>query len=401
MKVFRSSSHVLGGSLLIAGTTIGVGMLGLPVATAPGGFLPAVALYLICWFFMLCTGLLMLEICIWMPKEANMITMATNLLGPIGKAVCWIVYLFFFLAIMVAHIAGAGGLFQQIFGGHLAVWIWPILYVVIFAPFVFHGTASVDRVNLFLMGGVIVTYLLFISTSIGSVDVSLLKRHEWSKAWLALPVLFTAFGYQAILPTLMNYMDRNVKKVRLSIFIGTAIPLVIYLIWEFTILGIIPLEGPNSLTQAAAMGQTAITPLKAVTKHGYLFTIGKAFAFFTMTASYIAISLAYTDFLADGFKWRKTVANKLLLSVIVFLPPMIIALSYPTIFLTALGYAGGFACAILFGLFPPLMVWAGRHYHRYSNDTRQLFGGRYFLTVLILFVIFEVIIEIVSQFLAR
>ena len=57
--------------------------------------------------------------------------------------------------------------------------------------------------------------------------------------------------------------------------------------------------------------------------------------------------------------------------------------------------------AILFGLFPPLMVWAGRHYHHYSNDTRQLFGGRYFLTVLILFVIFEVIIEIVSQFLAR
>ncbi|MBS3904871.1 MAG: tyrosine transporter [Simkania sp.] len=401
MQIFRSSSHVLGGAFLIAGTTIGIGMLGLPVATAAGGFLPAVALYLICWVFMLCTGLLMLEICIWMPKEANMITMASKLLGIPGKVLCWIVYLFFFLAIMIAHIASGGHIFQDIFGGYLPDWLWTIVYVGIFVPFVYHGTLSVDRFNLILMTGLILAYLLFVFTSIPFVDTTLLRHRDWSKAWLALPVLFTAFGYQAILPTLMNYMDRNVKKVRLSIFIGTAIPLIIYLLWEFLILGIVPLEGPNSLTEAALLGQTAVTPLKAITQHGYLFLIGKAFAFFTMTASYLVISLAYMDFLADGFNWKKTTTTKTWLALIVFLPPTLIALSYPTIFLTALGYAGGFACAILFGLFPPLMVWVGRHFCHYQDDSRQLFGGRYILTVLILFVLFEVMIEIISQFLSR
>ena len=33
MRILHSMGHVLGGTLLIAGTTIGVGMLALPVAT--------------------------------------------------------------------------------------------------------------------------------------------------------------------------------------------------------------------------------------------------------------------------------------------------------------------------------------------------------------------------------
>ena len=35
MKLFHSFGEVLSGALLIAGTTIGVGMLALPVATGP------------------------------------------------------------------------------------------------------------------------------------------------------------------------------------------------------------------------------------------------------------------------------------------------------------------------------------------------------------------------------
>ncbi len=399
MRIFHSLGHVLGGSLLISGTTIGVGMLALPVATAPGGFLPALSLYLICWVFMICTGLLLLEICIWMPKEANFITMTSKLLGPAGKVLCWIVYLFFFLTIMIAHISGGGGLFKEILGANAPAWTGTLIYTVIFAPLIYLGTRTVDRVNIILMAGLIISYLLFICSSADYVDFSLLKRQDWSKAWLALPILFTAFGYQAIIPTLMNYMDRNAKKVRLSIFIGTVIPLVVYVLWELVILGIIPLEGPNSLTEAAKMGESAVIPLKFVTGREVLFTIGKFFAFFTMTASYLAISLAYLDFLADGFKWKKTHAKRFLLCALIFLPPMIISLIYPQIFLMALGYAGGFACALLFGLFPPLMVWAGRHYHRYPDEAKQLFGGRYFLSLLILFVVFEVVIEVFSQFL--
>ncbi|HUD01475.1 MAG TPA: aromatic amino acid transport family protein, partial [Rhabdochlamydiaceae bacterium] len=61
MHIVRNLGHVVGGTLLIAATTIGVGMLGLPIATGPGGFVPATFVYILTWFFMLCTGLLLLE----------------------------------------------------------------------------------------------------------------------------------------------------------------------------------------------------------------------------------------------------------------------------------------------------------------------------------------------------
>ncbi|MBS0654040.1 MAG: tyrosine transporter, partial [Verrucomicrobia bacterium] len=109
--------HVLGGTLLIAGTTIGVGMLALPVATGEGGFLPAITIYILCWLFMLCTGLLLLEVCTWMPKDSNLITMAHRLLGPIGKDVCWVVYLFLFVTVMIAHVVGGGSVLSEITNG--------------------------------------------------------------------------------------------------------------------------------------------------------------------------------------------------------------------------------------------------------------------------------------------
>lgn len=398
MHIFHSMGHVLGGTLLIAGTTIGVGMLALPVATGEAGFLPAIAIYILCWLFMLCTGLLLLEVCSWMPKDSNLITMAQRLLGPIGKDVCWVVYLFLFVTVMIAHVVGGGAVLGEITNGKLPEWASMIVYVIVFSPVVYFGTKWVDRLNLTLISGVAISYFLFIAVSYDHVDVSLLKRSDWSKAWLALPVLFTAFTFQVIIPTLMTYMNRDVKKVRMTIIMGTTIPLLVYLVWEFLILGIIPAEGPNGLIVAAQKGWNAVMPLKELVGSPVVFGIGKAFAFFTMTTSYIALALAYLDFLADGLKVQKKGFKKVLLCLAVFVPPTLVALTYPHIFITALSYAGGFSCAILFGLFPPLMVWVGRYIKKYDKNP-QIPGGKPFLFFLMLFVLVELGIEIGQEFL--
>ena len=396
MHIFHSLGHVLGGTLLIAGTMIGVGMLALPVATGDGGFIPAAVIYILCWLFMLCTGLLLLEVCAWMPKDSNLITMSQRLLGRFGKEVCWIVYLFLFVTVMIAHVVSGGSVLGELANGSMPNWLAMVIYVAIFSPVVYLGTKWVDRLNITLMLGVAISYFLFIGVSYQHVDLHLLARSNWSKAWLALPVLFTAFTFQVIIPTLMTYMKRDVKKVRLAIILGTTVPLLVYLIWEFLILGIIPAEGPNGLNEAAKMGWNAVMPLKELVGSHIVFAIGKSFAFFTMTTSYIALSLAYLDFLADGLKVQKKGMRKVLLCLAVFAPPTIIAITYPHIFITALGYAGGFSCAILFGLFPPLMVWIGRYVKKYEFNPLVL-GGKPFLAILILFILIELGMEITQS----
>lgn len=398
MHVIKNLGHVVGGTLLISATTIGVGMLGLPVATGPGGFIPAAFIYLLTWFFMLCTGLLLLEVCTWMPKDANLITMTHRLLGPVGKAVCWAVYLFLFFTAMIAHISGGGNTLIDIlrlsFGVALPEWAAMVLYVLIFSPVVYLGTRSVDRFNLVMMSCILVTYLLFILFSASSVEFSLLTFADWSKAWPALPVLFTAFAYQLIIPTLMSYMERDVKKVRLAIILGSSIPLVVYLIWEMLILGIIPV---GDLVVAKENGQTAVMPLKELLNNPWIFKIGSYFAFFVLTTSYVALALAFLDFISDGLKIEKKGFKKIALCFGIFIPPMVVALIYPDIFITALEYAGGISCALLFGLLPPVMAWVGRYVKKYEHQNRQLPGGKPVLSVLMLFVFVELILQVMNQ----
>ncbi|HEY5234905.1 MAG TPA: aromatic amino acid transport family protein [Rhabdochlamydiaceae bacterium] len=398
MHIIRNLGHVVGGTLLIAATTIGVGMLGLPIATGPGGFVPATFVYILTWFFMLCTGLLLLEVCTWMPAEANLITMTHRLLGPVGQAVCWVVYLFLFFTAMIAHVSAGGSTLVDIlnlsFGLAMPQSIAMVFYVLIFSPVVYLGTRSVDRFNLLMMTGVLITYVLFIVLSAGKVDVNLLKFADWSKAWPALPVLFTAFTYQLIIPTLMTYMNRDVKKVRLSIILGSSIPLVVYLIWELLILGIIPVD---ALIQAKAKGETAVMPLKELLQNPWVFKIGSWFAFLVLTTSYIALSLAFLDFVADGLKIKKEGIKKVALCMGIFIPPMVVAMLYPDIFIVALEYAGGISCALLFGLLPPVMVWIGRYLKKYEHKNIQLPGGKLVLSALMLFTFVELILQVMNQ----
>jgi len=392
MRIIHSLGHVVGGTLLIAGTAIGVGMLALPVATGAGGFVPSAIVYLICWAFMLCTGLLLVEVSLWMPKDTGFISMADKIFGPIGRNVFWAFYLFLFVTVMIAHAVGGGAVLLDITGWNLPNWAAVVLYSSVLAPVIYLGTHSVDRLNMCLISGVVICYFAFLAVSFGHIQLNLLAYSNWSQAWLSLPILFTAFTYQVIIPTLMTYMERNVKKIRLAIILGSSIPLVIYLVWEFAILGIIPASG---LIEAGKQGQNAIGPLKQLVPQ--VFKIGKFFAFFALTTSFIPLALSFFDFLADGLKWKKQGARRVILCSAVFGIPMIIAIAYPTIFLVALGYAGGISCAFLFGLMPPLLVWVGRYVKRYPHQHPQLPGGKPVLMGLMTFAIFILAAEIFQQ----
>jgi len=395
MRIIHSLGHVVGGTLLIAGTTIGVGMLALPVATGAGGFVPSAIIYLICWAFMLCTGLLLVEVCLWMPKDSSFISMAERILGPLGRNVFWVVYLFLFVTVMIAHAAGGGSVILDITGWDLPNWAAVIIYSSVLAPVVYLGAHSVDRLNMFLISGVVITYFAFLAVSVDKIEITNLSYANWGKAWLALPILFTAFTYQVIIPTLMTYMERNAKKVRLAIFLGSSIPLVIYLIWELAILGIIPAEGAGGLIEASKQGQNAIGPMKELVPQ--VFVIGKYFAFFALTTSFIPLALAFFDFLRDGLKWKRDGLHRFILTCVVFGIPMVIAIVWPNIFLVALGYAGGISCAFLFGLMPPLLAWVGRYIKRYPREKDQLPGGKITLIVLMTFAILILIAEVVQQ----
>ena len=384
---------IFGGALLVAGTSVGAGMLALPVFSALGGFLPAIVIYFICWAFMAGAGLLMLEATLWSSGETNIVSMAESTLGPLGKFVAWGLYIFLFYSLNVAYIAGGGKLIADLLGMTEMVWVAPLFFVALFGPVVLIGARAVDRTNVLLMIGLILSYIIFVMLGIKHVKIENLMRADWPMSLLSVPIAITSFGYQGIVPTITTYMRRDVKKTRRVILIGSAIPFVIYALWEWLVLGIVPLTGPRGLAEALISGDSVVRPLSATLHSEKLLMVSLVFAFCALVSSFLGVSLGVRDFLADGLKIKKTQKGKLLISALIFIPPIIISMTYPSIFLTALKVGGGLGCTLLLGLLPVLMVWQGRK--KQQKAPYRFFGGKVTLALMILFVIAELTIEFI------
>ena len=132
--------------------------------------------------------------------------------------------------------------------------------------------------------------------------------------------------------------------------------LIINAIWQFLVLGSVPLEGLNGLAGAFENGIPATGPLAAIIKSPLVKIGAYAFSFFAIVTSFLGVSLSLADFLTDGLKIKKSWEGRLLAILLTFIPPLIFVFSYKRGFLMALEYAGAFVAIILI-ILPSAMAW--------------------------------------------
>ncbi len=386
---------LLGGILLVAGCCTGAGMLGLPVLSAQAGFLPSVAIFFICWLFMVCTGLLLLEVNLWHKGEINIITMVGQTLGRLGKFVSWLVFLFLFYSLMVAYVAASGKLITdfivELTGCHFYEGLSGLLFCLLFGVLLYLGTGAVDWFNRLLMLGLILSYVGLVSVGVSHVNGDLLKHQDWASTTMVIPAVIVSFGFHNLVPSLKTYFHGHVRSLKWVIIVGSAIPLLIYLIWEWVILGLVPLQ---DFTSALDKGEIATEALKNAVQISWIVDVAQAFAFFAIVTSFLSVALSFVDFLADGLNIEKTSRGKLVLTLLVLVPPFMCALLYPTIFLKALNIAGGFGAVVLFGILPALMVWKGRYTQR-LDKIRIVPGGKPILVFVLAFSVWVIILQFI------
>jgi tyrosine-specific transport protein len=392
--------RLIGGILLVAGTTIGAGMLALPVVTGFAGFWPSITLFIIYWLYMTFTAFLMLEVNLWMEEHTNLITMAKRTLGRSGQVISWFIYLFLLYTLTTAYLAGGGPIFieaiETMTGWQLPSWTNPFPLLVLFGFFVYQGARSVDYVNRLLMLGLAVSYVLMVIFLAPHVQDSLLTHANWNMLWIAVSIVSTSFGFHIIIPTLTDYLHRDVKQLRLVLVIGSLIPLCVYISWELMTLGIIPLEGSVSLAKGFQEGIDGATLLGTYLGKTELSLLARLFSLFAIVTSFLGVSLSLRDFLADGLRIQKTARGRLILYLLTFLPPLIITLIDPRAFLNALEYAGAFGVVTLLGLLPVLMVWRGRYVQQRTGEFRTP-GGQWALVLAFIISISVIGLEIANK----
>ena len=385
-----SVSKTTGGILLIVGTSIGGGMLALPLATSSVGMFNSIIFLVCCWLVMTAGALLLLEVNVRLPVESNIISMAKATLGLPGQIIAWFCYLALLYTLLSAYISGG----SDVFGGLLSqahfnvpASITTVLFTACFSAIVYAGIRSVDYVNRGLMFGKLGIFFLLILMISPHVDVSKLRGGDWKSITGSLMILITSFGFASIVPSLRTYFKDDIKTLRLIIILGSFIPLVCYILWNSVIMGVINRADLNTIAQSEHAISGLTQALGVAIQSSKMTAFFELFTSICMLTAFLAVSLGLFDFLADGLQLKKQGIEGAGTLSLTFLPPLMIVLIYPDIYLYALRYAGIF-CVILLLALPTAMAYQSRKISMTPSTQAFIPGGTASLIALGLVAIF-------------
>jgi tyrosine-specific transport protein len=372
-------NRALGSVFIVAGTTIGAGMLAMPLAAAGVGFATTLGLLFILWAVMCYTALLLLEVYQHVPAETGLGTLAQRYLGRYGQLITGFSMMFLMYALTAAYISGAGELLassiSEWFSVSLSSSTGVLIFTLVAGGVVCIGTSLVDLFNRFLFSAKILFLVIMLALLMPHVHQANLLTMPLEKglALSALPVIFTSFGFHGSVPSIVSYMGGNIRQLRKVFITGSAIPLVAYIFWQLATLGSIDSHTFIGLLASQSGLNGLLLALRDVVASAHVELAIHLFADLALATSFLGVSLGLFDYLADLFRRRNSVSGRLQTGIITFLPPLAFALFYPRGFVMALGYAG-VALAVLALLLPSMLAWQSRKHHPQSGY--RVVGGK-------------------------
>jgi tyrosine-specific transport protein len=397
----KNSPSVFGGALLVTGSCVGAGMLGLPIMTGLVGFFPSLILFFIAAIFMTFTALLLVEVQQEFSEPVNLSTMCGFSLGKVGRFLCWVTYLFLFYALLVAYTALSGHhtslLLEHFLSVNLPEWVGSLFFVILFGAVVYRGTTPVDLLNRFFMVFKILAYFGLIFVGSRFIDTNLYSRVSWNYLLPAIPIMIISFGFHNMVPSLVKHFGNDSRKVVLSILWGVLITVVVNLLWQWVALGSIPVGGKDGLMDSYQKGVDAAQSMSMVLSSPSVSLFSNALAFFAIMTSFLAQSMSLVHFLQDATQVKvKEGQESFPITCLALLPPLLIAILGPNLFFSALNFAGGICTMLLFGVLPVWMCWIKR-YQRGHKSGFMAPGGRVVFIVLLLFALFVMAYQLSSM----
>ena len=234
----HSPGSVLDAAALVAGTTIGAGVLAVPAVTAPAGFAAAAPALAGAWLFSVSSGLLLAEaslffLCSTGRGGGSLLSLTREYLGEGPSRLAGVCYVFLHEALLVAYISRGAEVVAAGFSlpsdasdsGSSPALLLPLSAVLFTAVL---GSAcyalparKLDEANSVLVAGVVVSFVALLAVALGvppssaptssglsaaasaaasspafALDLRELSRADWARLPPALPVLALAFVFQ-------------------------------------------------------------------------------------------------------------------------------------------------------------------------------------------------------------
>lgn len=410
----HAPGSVVDAAALVAGTTVGAGVLAIPQVTEPAGFAAAAPALVLAWLFSAASGLLLAEaslsfLCSTGRGGGSLLSLTRSYLGEAAAGLAAFCYVFLHLALLVAYIAKGGALVAGVLetssssafsfpSDSLPQLLLLPLSAVAFTAVL--GSACyllpprrLDEANSVLVAGVVASFAALVavaltttnsssssssaSVSASVLDLGALSRADWAQLPPAVPVLALAFVFQNVVSVVVSSLEGDSGKVRTAILLGTLAPLLMFLSWDAVSLGSAAGASFSSSPTAAADPVAALSASSPLAG-----PLVATFSLLALVTSFFGFVLGLTDFLADALPTTKsreekgetsTLSLRSLLPVnpsgraraptpyaLTLLPPLAGAIAVPGAFVSALSVAGTYGVMFLFGLLPPALASEAR-----------------------------------------
>lgn len=381
-----SSSQVWSAVALITGTTVGAGILALPAVTASAGFVPSTVALLGSWVFMASSALLFAEVAANLVREdggsrgLGVLAMVSRLL-PRAALPAGVLYALIHYALLTAYIAGGGEILSR--AASLSPLAGPVIFASSLGGLLTFGTArQVEAVNNVFVACVAVGFAALVSIVAPLAKADRLVSGDWSSVVGAVPVMLVALVFHNVVPAVCQQLNYNRRAVTTAVLGGSAIPLLMFVLWNGLILasveggagsgGVDPLQMLR--TQPGASAWVDLFSASAIVTSFFGFVIGLISFFKDAAPSYASASLTPDGrgskssssskekqgsaglAKAEAAAISEGAATPPLYFLLALAPPAAIAVLQPSIFLSALEFAGAYGITLLFGLLPVVMA---------------------------------------------
>ena len=382
-------NKTLGTTLLVSGTMIGAGMLAMPLTSAGIGFTFTVVLLVSLWLLLTYSALLFVEVYQTTESDSGIGTLSALYFGNAGRVVSTTVMFVFLYALLAAYISGGGEILMKatqssgLLGQEgviantspeMTLKIFIGIFTVFFGSFVIISTKVVDGFNRLLFFVMLAALVVVMFVMFPKASVQNLMAMPLDNALIisAAPIFFTSYGFHGSIPSLVKYMEGDVRGLRIAIVAGSAITLVGYILWQLSTHGVLSQSEFTQILKEKPTLYGLIEACRHITGSEIIASAVQLFSALALVTSFLGVALGLFDCTEDMLRKGLHInAGRLLLGAITFLPPVLFAYFYPD-FIAALSYAGqmfAFFAVVL----PVGLVWKARR--RYPNLPYRVAGG--------------------------
>jgi len=305
----------------LTGTIIGAGILGLPYVFAKSGVFIGSLWLIILGMIMIYTNLCLGEIGLSIKGKHQLVGYAERYLGKKGKRLMFFAVIFGIYSALIAYLIGEGQSLSQLFTGSLdyaiyfAIGFWLLMTVLLRG-----GLKGLKKIETYGVISIIILVLIIAVYYLPGINVENYSYNNFDFFFLPFGViLFALLGFSSI-PELRSEIRGSEKKLKKAIILGTIIPIVLYIIFSLTFVGVLG----EDVSQVATLSFGKLVVLLGI---------------FTMLTSYFVLSFSLKDVFQYDLRYSET-RDFFLVSVLPILIYLILSAFNLLNFVSILGIGG-------------------------------------------------------------